>query len=161
MITPPVGGEVEKNHVAGFLKAHASRSIHVAAELLVPGGFDVSDGQRGVSVLMRLRKPPTAIVAANDLVAIGSLNALRHLNKRVPEDVAVVGYDNIRMAELFDPAITTIAQPLYEMGETAARAILARIANRELSGEMVKFETRLLVRASSVGQHEFPAVKPK
>ncbi len=169
MITPPVGGEVEKNRVAGFHKAHASRSIHVASELVVSGGFDVSDGQRGVSVLMRLRKPPTAIVAANDLVAIGSLNALRHLNKRVPEDVAVVGYDNIRMAELFDPAITTIAQPLYEMGETAmyemgetaARAILARIANRELSGEMVKFETRLLVRASSVGQHEFPAVKPK
>ena len=161
MITPPVGGEVEKNRVAGFLKAHASRSIQVASELLVPGGFDVSDGQRGVSVLMRLRKPPTAIVAANDLVAIGSLNALRHLNKRVPEDVAVVGYDNIRMAELFDPAITTIAQPLYEMGETAMRAILARISNRELSGEMVKFETRLLVRASSVGQHEFPAVKPK
>jgi DNA-binding LacI/PurR family transcriptional regulator len=161
MITPPVGGEVEKNRVAGFLKAHASRSIQVASELLVPGGFDVSDGQRGVSVLMHLRKPPTAIVAANDLVAIGSLNALRHLNKRVPEDVAVVGYDNIRMAELFDPAITTIAQPLYEMGETAMRAILTRISNRELSGEMVRFETRLLVRASSVGQHEFPAVKPK
>jgi DNA-binding LacI/PurR family transcriptional regulator len=161
MITPPVGGEVEKNRVAGFLKAHASRSIHVAAELLVPGGFDVSDGQRGVTVLMRLRKPPTAIVAANDLVAIGSLNALRHLNKRVPEDVAVVGYDNIRMAELFDPAITTIAQPLYEMGETAMSAILARIANRELSGEVVKFETRLVIRASTVGQHEFPLIKPK
>jgi LacI family transcriptional regulator, repressor for deo operon, udp, cdd, tsx, nupC, and nupG len=89
------------------------------------------------------------------------LNALRHLNKRVPEDVAVVGYDNIRMAELFDPAITTIAQPLYQMGETAARAILARIANRELGGDLIKFETKLLVRASSVGQHEFPAVKPK
>ena len=109
---------------------------------------------------MRLHKPPTAIVAANDLVAIGSLNALRHLNKRVPEDVAVVGYDNIRMAELFDPAITTIAQPLYEMGETAMRAILARIANRELSGDTVKFETRLVVRASSVGRREFPPVKP-
>jgi LacI family transcriptional regulator len=75
-ITPPAGGEVEKNRVAGFLKAHASRSIHVASELVVPGGFDVSDGQRGVSVFMRLRKPPTAIVAANDLVAIGSLNLL-------------------------------------------------------------------------------------
>lgn len=160
MITPPVGGEVEKSRVAGFLKAHASRSIQVAAELLVPGGFDVSDGQRGVSVLMRLRKAPTAIVAANDLVAIGSMNALRRLNKRVPQDVAIVGYDNIRMADLFDPAISTIAQPLYEMGETAMRAILARIGNRELSGEMIKFETRLVVRASSVSQHEFPPVKP-
>jgi LacI family transcriptional regulator len=159
MIMPPTGSEVEKNRVTGFLKAHASRSIEVAPELLVPGGFDVPDGQRGVSALMQLPKPPTAIVAANDLVAIGSLNTLRHMNKRVPEEMAVVGYDNIRMAELFHPSITTIAQPLYEMGETAMGAVLARISNRELGGEIIRFETRLIVRASSVGHHEFPPVK--
>ncbi|HTD13592.1 MAG TPA: substrate-binding domain-containing protein, partial [Chthoniobacterales bacterium] len=85
--------------------------------------------------------------------------ALRHMNKRVPEEMAVVGYDNIRMAELFNPSITTIAQPLYEMGETAMGAVLARISNRELGGEIIRFETRLIVRASSAGHHEFPAVK--
>jgi DNA-binding LacI/PurR family transcriptional regulator len=159
MITPPLGSEVEKNRVAGFLKAHAARSIQVAPELLVAGGFDVPDGQHGVSALMRLPKPPTAIVAANDLVAIGALNALRHLKKRVPEEMAVVGYDNIRMAELFNPSITTIAQPLYDMGEAAMGAVLARINHRELRGEIIRFQTRLIVRASSVGHHEFPPVK--
>jgi LacI family transcriptional regulator len=155
MITPPVGGDVEANRVAGFLKAHKARAIKVDRDLLVPGGFDVSDGQRGVTELLRLRKPPTAIVAANDLVAIGALNALRHLNKRVPEDVAVVGYDNIRMAELFNPPITTIAQPLYRMGESATQAILARINEPDLTGEMIRFETELLIRGSSAGNIKF------
>jgi LacI family transcriptional regulator len=151
LITPPVGGDVEANRVAGFLKAHRERGAKVDRDLLVSGGFDASDGRRGATELMRLRKPPTAIVAANDLVAIGALNTLRHLNKRVPQDVAIVGYDNISMAELFNPPITTIAQPLYKMGESAMEALLARINEPDLDGETIWFETELLVRASSIG----------
>jgi LacI family transcriptional regulator len=151
MITPPTGSDVEVNRVAGFLRAHKARGFKVDRALLVPGGFDVSDGQRGAVELMRLPQPPAAIVAANDLVAIGALKALRHLNKRVPEDVAVVGYDNISMAELFNPPITTIAQPLYRMGESAMEALLARINEPGLDGEVIRFETELLIRASSIG----------
>ena len=151
MITPPTGSDVEANRVAGFLRAHKARGFKVDRTLLVPGGFDVSDGQRGAVELMRLPQPPAAIVAANDLVAIGALKALRHLNKRVPEDVAVVGYDNISMAELFNPPITTIAQPLYRMGESAMEALLARINEPDLDGEVIRFETELLIRASSIG----------
>jgi len=161
MIKPPSGDEVGKNRTVGFLKAHRARSIPVDAELLVPGGFDVSDGQRGVIALMGLHNPPTAIVAANDLVAIGALHALGHLNKRVPEDVAIVGYDNIRLAELFNPAITTISQPLYRMGETAMEAILARINDPTLGGEYIRFETTLIVRTSSAGARELSPVKQK
>jgi DNA-binding LacI/PurR family transcriptional regulator len=159
MIKPPTGGEVGKNRVVGFLEAHRTRAIHIDPELLVPGGFDLSDGQRGVVALLGLRNPPTAIVAANDLVAIGALNALSHLNKRVPEDLAVVGYDNIRMAEVFNPAITTIAQPLYRMGETAMEAVLARISNSNLAGETVRFKTTLIVRSSSSCVSAFSAGK--
>jgi DNA-binding LacI/PurR family transcriptional regulator len=155
MIKPPTGGEVGKNRVVGFLEAHRTRGIHVDPELLVPGGFDLPDGQRGVVALLGLRNPPTAIVAANDLVAIGALNALSHLNKRVPEDLAVVGYDDIRMAEVFNPAITTIAQPLYRMGETAMDAVLTRIRNPNLAGETVRFKTTLIVRNSSSGVSAF------
>jgi LacI family transcriptional regulator, repressor for deo operon, udp, cdd, tsx, nupC, and nupG len=110
---------------------------------------------------MGLPDPPTAIVAANDLVAIGALHALSHLNKRVPEDVAVVGYDNIRMAELFNPGITTVAQPLYRMGETAMEAVLARINDQAVGGETIKFETNLIVRTSSGGTRDFLFAKQK
>ena len=161
MIKPPAGDEVGKNRTVGFLKAHRTRSTPVDAELLVPGGFDVSDGQRGIVALMGLPDPPTAIVAANDLVAIGALHALSHLNKRVPEDVAVVGYDNIRMAELFNQGITTVAQPLYRMGETAMEAVLARINDQALGGETIKFETNLIVRTSSGGTRDFLSAKQK
>ena len=88
-------------------------------------------------------------------MAIGALNALSQLNKRVPEDLAVVGYDNIRMAEVFNPAITTIAQPLYRIGETAMEAVLARISDPNLAGETVRFKTTLIVRNSSSGVSAF------
>jgi DNA-binding LacI/PurR family transcriptional regulator len=89
------------------------------------------------------------VIAANDLVAIGAATALRQMGKRVPEDISIIGYDNIRMAELYDPALTTIAQPVYDMGATAMRAIVRRIEDRSLSGAKRDFSPRLIIRAST------------
>jgi DNA-binding LacI/PurR family transcriptional regulator len=71
------------------------------------------------------------------------------MGKRVPEDVSIIGYDNIRMAELYDPALTTIAQPVYQMRVTAMRAIIRRIGDRSLSGARRDFNPRLIIRASN------------
>ena len=68
---------------------------------------------------MQLPVPPTAIVAPNDMAAIGAITMLKELNRRVPEDIAVVGYDNIKIAEWYDPALTTVDQPHYQMGQRA------------------------------------------
>jgi DNA-binding LacI/PurR family transcriptional regulator len=100
---------------------------------------------------MELRVPPTAIVAANDMAAIGAITKLKELNRRVPEDVAVVGYDNIAIAEWYDPALTTIDQPHYQMGERAMQAILNRLEKPGNPAETVTFETTLIIRRSSGG----------
>ena len=71
--------------------------------------------------------------------------------RRVPEDVAVVGYDNIRIAEWYDPSLTTVDQPRYQMGKRAMQALLKRIENPNDPAEMVKLETSLIVRRSSGG----------
>jgi LacI family transcriptional regulator len=93
------------------------------------------------------------VIAANDLVAIGAATALRQIGKRVPEDVSIIGYDNIRMAELYAPALTTIAQPVYQMGVTAMRAIIRRIDDRSLGGAKRDFNPRLIVRSSTQPLH--------
>jgi LacI family transcriptional regulator len=149
MVMPPAGPNGQSPRVTGFLKAHAQRKKKVPPELLAPGGWHVTDGQSGAAQLMRLAKPPTAIVAANDLAAIGVITKVKELNRRVPQDVAVVGYDNISIAEWYDPALTTVDQPHYRMGQRSMQVILERLENPPHQGELIKFETTLIVRRSS------------
>jgi DNA-binding LacI/PurR family transcriptional regulator len=149
MIMPPVDPLGENSRVAGFLKAHKLQGKEVPSELLVPGGWHVKEGRDGAARLMELPVPPTAIVAPNDMAAIGAITKLKELGRRVPEDVAVVGYDNIAISEWYDPALTTVDQPRYKMGQRAMQAMLKRLENLSDPAEAVKFETSLIIRRSS------------
>jgi LacI family transcriptional regulator len=151
MIMPPSDPGGSSQRVSGFLKAHAERRRKVPSELLAPGGWHVMDGRNGAAHLMKLSRPPTAIVAANDMTAIGAITKLKELGRRVPEDVAVVGYDNISITEWYDPPITTVDQPHYQMGRRAMQVVLERLRNADNRTEVIKFETSLVVRRSSGG----------
>jgi LacI family transcriptional regulator len=138
----------------GYAQAMRERGVTTVDELLIHAQFDIPSGQAGARQLMRLAWPPTAIVAGNDLIAIGAITTLKALGKRVPEDVAVVGVDNIPLAALYDPPITTVAQPLYEMGAFAMQAILDRVLDPALEGTHTTFATPLIVRRSTVATAE-------
>ena len=148
-ISPPEGGDVHRHRLAGYLGALEKAGIAAEPALIAPGDFSVKAGQRGAARLMKLGHPPSAIVAANDLVAIGAINALRRMRKRVPEDVSVTGYDDIPLARLFHPALTTMAQPVHEMGTAGMAALLARIEDPKLTGAAIRFKSKLLVREST------------
>ncbi len=151
MISPPPDGRKLSPRVSGFLKAHTRRGKKVSPELIVPGGWHIADGQEGAAQLLHLSRPPTAIVAPNDMAAIGAIIKIKELARRVPEDVAVVGYDNIAIAEWYDPALTTVDQPHYRMGQRAMQAMLDRLKNPNETAEMIKFDTTLVIRRSSGG----------
>jgi DNA-binding LacI/PurR family transcriptional regulator len=151
MICPPIEPGQQSPRVAGFLRAHFERGRKVLPELIVPGGWHVTDGQAATAQLMQLARTPTAIVAPNDMAAIGAITKLKELGHRVPEDVAVVGYDNIAIAEWYDPSLTTVEQPHYDMGKRAMQAVLERLAKPHEPAEMIKFATTLIVRRSSGG----------
>ena len=140
---------MHRRRSAGDLRALRKAGIPAEARLIVPGGFNVEAGRRGAAQLMNLDQPPSAIVAANDLVAIGAIDALRRMGKRVPEDVSVTGYDDIPLAGLYHPALTTMAQPVYEMGTAGMSALLARIEGPKLAGQAIRFKPKLLVREST------------
>ena len=149
MIMPPLNPNGESPRVNGFVQAHTLRGKKVEPELLVRGGWHVTEGQEGAAQLMRLPVPPTAIVAPNDMAAIGAINKLKELNLKVPEDVAVVGFDNIGIARWYDPSLTTVDQPRHQIGERAMQELLKRFQNPSAPAEVLKFETSLIIRESS------------
>jgi DNA-binding LacI/PurR family transcriptional regulator len=158
LITGPAGLAVTTARVYGYEDAFLDFALEPDPELVVPGGFNVADGEEGAAQLLRLAQPPTAIIAANDLVAIGAIMALKRGGQRVPEDVSVIGYDDIGLAAIYDPALTTIAQPLYAMGVSALQATLDRVGSPALPGEIIRFETQLVVRDSVL---PFPTPRPR
>lgn len=105
-------------------------------------GTDYADGIEAAGGLLTLRELPTAVFAVSDTLAIGAIKALRRAGRRVPDDVAVVGFDNVPLSQVFEPSLTTIAQPMRELGCAAAELLLeqlsgARPASRTLPHTLV------------------------
>jgi DNA-binding LacI/PurR family transcriptional regulator len=106
-------------------------------------------GREATAALLNLRQPPTAIFAFDDLMAIGAMEELRRLGMRVPEDVAVVGFDDIDLAAFVDPPLTTVAQPKIEMGRLAADWLLDMIeTGRPPKNRLMTLTPVLVVRRS-------------
>ncbi len=104
--------------------------IEIRPELTIQLERDLTSPELGYPVVQELlqhRRAFTAIVSFNDIAAIGAIRALRDANLRVPEDVSVIGFDDIQVAAYHNPRLTTIRQPLHDMGETAARILLQRM----------------------------------
>jgi LacI family transcriptional regulator, repressor for deo operon, udp, cdd, tsx, nupC, and nupG len=110
--------------------------------------LDYGAGADAAAALMRQAHAPDAIFAVSDTLAVGVINGLRGAGRRVPDDVAVVGFDDIALAAQIDPPLTTVAQPMRELGETAARLLLQRLAVPDANVPGVLLPHRLVVRDS-------------
>jgi LacI family transcriptional regulator len=135
---------------AGYVAALAAAGIR-ADEALVRYGFgEAEDGYRYTHELMMLAEPPTALFCGNDRTAMGAYNALAELNLRIPDDVAVIGFDNQQIiAKALRPALTTMELPHHEMGRQAARILLEQIASEaEAATGKVEILCPLIARAS-------------
>ncbi len=133
--------------VAAAVREHALASD---AELTVEAeAFSEDAGYRATRTLLDLREPPTAIFGANDLITIGALRAAREAGVRIPEAVSLVGFNDIPLAGLLEPALTTVHVPQLEMGREGARLLIDRLKGRQLGPARVVLPTALIVRASS------------
>ncbi|MBC5766756.1 LacI family DNA-binding transcriptional regulator [Ramlibacter albus] len=109
--------------------------------------LDYESGGQAAGSLLALPELPTAVFAMSDTLAIGVIKALRRKGKRVPEDIAVIGFDNLPLSSVFEPALTTIAQPMRELGEAAAQILLERLAGG--TSESRTLAHRLVLRESA------------
>lgn len=156
LITGPLAVSTARERLSGARRALDEAGLEVAGEWIVEGDYQLEGGYRAAKHLFQKVRErsagavaPLGLFAANDLMAAGAIMACREEGLSVPEDVSVIGFDDIALAKALSPPLTTIAQPAYELGRTAAEALLARIADPGRSVKTVTLVPALVVRDST------------
>lgn len=148
----PLSSHTVQDRLTGFRTAVSARGLPVSERLVVPGELDEESGYQGTHEVTRRRPRPTAILAANDRVAVGVLAALSDLDLAVPAQVSVVGFDDISISSYLRPRLTTVAIPTYEIGAAAADLLLSQFDESipaPADDYRVLLPTKLVVRDSA------------
>jgi LacI family transcriptional regulator len=140
--------ENARQRLLGFKHALREANIELPPVYLQMGRFDRASGLEAALCLLRPASRPTAIFAANDLMAMGAMLAVRELGLRCPEDVSIVGFDDLEIVELLQPPLTTVHQPVYKLGATAAERLVKRISGLSDAPQDIVLETQLMRRGS-------------
>ncbi|MDQ0826985.1 LacI family transcriptional regulator [Arthrobacter sp. B2I5] len=133
----------------GYISALRRAGIALDPALMVPGDFSIEAGEAATRKLLELPDRPTAIFTGNDGQALGAYRAARSAGLRIPEDLSVVGFDDVPAAEWIEPGLTTIRQPVVQMAETAMRALLRHLDGDEELPQRIELGTELVVRGST------------
>ncbi len=141
----------------GFRGALAEMGLFIGPELVRAGDFTVEGGIEAMADLMQLDEPPTAVFAMSDDMAIGAIAEARRRGLRIPDDVAVVGFDDNTMASLFD--LTTVRQDVGVIGSCAGRLVTDLVGNPHREPEHVRIGTELVIRASTAGVPTTPGAR--
>ncbi|MBI1877198.1 MAG: LacI family DNA-binding transcriptional regulator [Chloroflexi bacterium] len=145
-INGPEGWHSAQRRLAGYKDELAAQNLAFDPALVQPGDWEFEGGYTATQNLLALAGLPTAIFAANDLMALGAINAIQDAGLQVPEDIAVIGYDNRDFTRVFRPRITTISMPIYEMGRMAAELLVKQIAAGQAEVDEIKIKGQLFVR---------------
>jgi len=149
MLSGPADVATAHERVAGCRQAFAAFPVPAATLSVLEGEFTVESGYAMAQQAIAQTTRPTALFAANNFIAIGALKALRELGVRVPEDICVVGFDDLPVSLVVEPFLTVVAQPAYEMGRRATEVLLQRIANPAATPyQEVLLPTQLIIRQS-------------
>jgi LacI family xylobiose transport system transcriptional regulator len=135
--------------VSGFRSAMETAGLPVREDLIVPGNFHIDSGLDGGLQMLSGPNPPTAIFATNDLQALGVYEAARTLGITVPDDLSVVGFDDVQFSAWAGPPLTTIHNPLTEMAEEATRLVIRLRNERQFDNLRHDLATSLVVRKST------------
>jgi LacI family transcriptional regulator len=153
-VTGPLSMASGQDRLAGYCQALEAHRIPVEEALIVEGDYTEGGGAMGMQRL--LSASPTAVFAASDTMALGALKALREANLRVPQDVALVGFDDIPVAAALEPALTTVRQPIERLGSMAAELLLNLLENppdAQAPAHRIVLPAKLIVRDSCGALH--------
>ncbi len=149
MLTGPSAIYTARERMEGYAEALRRAHIPKADGLILQGRYKQESGYTLVKELLTRDPRPTAILAANNFLALGALQALRKARLRVPEEMALVGFDDIPEAALITPSLTVVSQPAYDMGVAAARLLLERLSGKRRGKPCeIILETQLIIRQS-------------
>ncbi len=148
-ISGPSDLTLSAERVTGYRRALQEGQLMIDECLIVKGDFQYESGYRAAHYFLNLKEPPTAIFACNDLMAVGLVSAAQALGYEIPTDLAIVGFDDVRLASFINPPLTTIAQPKYDIGRIATTMLLERIGNPDMPPRQQTLKTELIVRRST------------
>jgi LacI family transcriptional regulator len=146
-ITGPRNMIAGADRLLGYVAGLRERRVTQDPNLIVESDFTQEGGYRAMQRLLPFA--PDAVFAASDAMAVGAMRALREAGKRIPEDIAVAGFDDIPLAARTDPALTTVRQPIQRMGAVAAETLIDLIGHRDVQPHRVILPTELVIRAST------------
>jgi LacI family transcriptional regulator len=148
-IAGPVQTTTGASRLAGYRAALRAAGRLLDPSLTAYADFRTEGGYAATRQLLRQRRPPDGLLFANNLMTVGGLRAIAEAGLAIPDDIAVVGFDDAIWATALRPPLTVVAQPTYEIGQTAAKLLLGRVNGESRSPRRVVLEAELIVRASS------------
>jgi len=152
MITnAPLTYTAARDRLTGYRQVLEEAGVTYEQELVRYGDFREESGFHAMRQLLSLAEPPTAVFVASDLVAFGALVAIKEQGLRVPDDVSLVGFDDVRLAHYVDPPLTTVRLPAYGLGYQAATLLTQLIGTGSVGAQQILLQTELVVRESCGG----------
>ncbi|MFC9618456.1 LacI family DNA-binding transcriptional regulator [Streptomyces sp. NPDC056930] len=148
-ITGPLDVYGARRRLDGYRKAVSAAGPGPDEQLIAPADFTEEGGAQAMRDLLARRPDVDAVFAASDVMAAGARQVLREAGRRIPDDVALIGFDDSAVARHMDPALTSVRQPIEEMGRTMARVLLQEIAGENQERPQIVLPTELIVRDSS------------
>jgi DNA-binding LacI/PurR family transcriptional regulator len=131
----------------------ADHGLLVEEEWMFSNVFDIQDGKRVLRTILNLREAPTAVFTGSDQVAAGMIMAAKALGKKVPDDIAVIGFDDQPIAKVVEPSLTTIRQPIEELGKTAMEVLIDLIAfKKDTKHQEILLPYDLVIRDSTMSK---------
>lgn len=149
IITWQKGVSTTRKRIQGYFDALKKYNLEIDESLIMEGDATIDKVVDATEALLKLNPPPTAIFSASNLTSLGVLLTLKRLNKKVPQDIALVGFDDVEWGEVSDPPLTVVAQPTYTIGATAAQLLMQRLFQEgPKDKQKIVLKTNLIIRKS-------------
>ncbi|TXZ08335.1 LacI family DNA-binding transcriptional regulator [Vibrio mimicus] len=147
-ITGPLIRHQAQMRYEGYKRALSEKGIAINPDWIVESDFECEGGYNAFEKLCERGKLPSALFVCNDMMAMGVIQAANQRGLRVPDDISLIGYDDVHIAKFMSPALTTIHQPKYRLGKAAIDTLLYRLENPDTTAQVVQLEPTLVARGS-------------
>jgi LacI family transcriptional regulator len=149
IISGPKENYTAEERLKGYYRVHEDYSMSIDPELIKQGDYKIDSGYRLLNELIKIKEPPTAVFITNYEMTLGAIMAINENNITIPDQLSIIGYDNLQMAKIVKPPLSIVVQPMQAIGETAAELLLKRL-NSDMSNfpSRHRLKTEMLIKES-------------
>ncbi|EHA1081681.1 transcriptional repressor PurR [Photobacterium damselae subsp. damselae] len=149
-ITGPLDKMTAQQRLSGFVQAMGENHLSIKKEWIIEGNFECDGGEEAFDKLIVQKSIPSALFICNDMMAMGAISSAFKHKIQIPNDMSIIGYDDIKLAQYMTPSLTTIHQPKYRLGQQAIDLLLDNIINKRVDNKIIQLEPTLVIRNSTV-----------